>query len=88
MRVAIHNVEPAGEVSDEAFAALEQKVAKLKGQVAALPETIETAVSAALRPVAAEIALREKEQRAAEGMRTNRATNVHGTFRLPAGDAA
>lgn len=94
MRAFIHNVAPSrptyqfvtaaggGEVSDAAWAALEQRVDTLKKTAEELmaPGRIEAMVTEAMRPFATKIAQRENELRQQNGLRT------HGKFRPPSGD--
>lgn len=91
MKTAIHNTNPGlrfvatntgSGPSDAEWAALERQVADLRHQAASLkPEAIEAAVTAGLRPLAAELALREKELQKDAGMRVHK-----NAFLLPKSD--
>lgn len=92
MKTIIQNTNPGrhfvtanagtGGPSDEAWAALEQRVAGIRRDVQSLtPDAITEAISAGLRPLKAEIALRERELKEKDGMRVHRST-----FQLPAAD--
>lgn len=92
MIFSIHNVSPDNDNRDARFAEMKKQVESMRGVMNDLtkPGRIDAIVQEAIRPIAAEIALQEKEMKLRDGMQLNsssqRRSPAANKFLLPKGD--